>query len=81
MDDYAPIPEGYQMLEVGEITHVAYKHETGQAIIWLTSTNGLKVAVFSDLAALNRAVLQIQNDPLQTRPDKKLVAINGGKGA
>lgn len=66
-DNYAPWPEGYQTLEVAEISHVAYKPETKQAIILFESTVGLKVALVADLSALNRALLQLQSDPLQTR--------------
>lgn len=66
-DNYAPGPDGYQALEVAEITHVAYKPETGQAIIWLESTLGQKVALFANMNALNAALLQLQTHPLQTR--------------
>lgn len=66
-DNYEPMPEGYEALEIAEITHVAYAPEKEQAIIWFTSTQGQKVALVAPLAGLNRAVLQIQTDPLQTR--------------
>ena len=68
-------PPDHAVLQIEEITHVCYVPDTQQAVIWFTSTRGQKVALVSPLADLNRAVLQLQSDPMQTR----LRAINGGK--
>lgn len=66
-DNYVPMPEGYAALEISSISNVAYVPDKSQAVIWCESTQGQKVALVCDMAALNRAVIQLQNDPLQTR--------------
>jgi len=75
--DYAPWPEGYSTLEIDEISHIAYVPDKQQAVILFTSTLGQKVALVASLADLNRAVLQLQTDPLQTRA--QLRPITGDK--
>ena len=73
-EEYAPFPPDYATLEVAEISHVAYVPDKKQAVIWFESTLGQKVALVAPLADLNRAVLQIQTDPMQTR-----LRVVGGK--
>jgi len=73
-DNYEPTPDDYQAVEVAHISHVAYKPETRQAIIWFTSTMDQKIALVAPMADLNRAVLQLQTDPLQTRVRPVVIA-------
>ena len=67
MSEYAPFPPGYEACEIAQISHIAYQPEKRQAIIWFESTMGQKICLVAPLADLNRAVLQLQTDPMQTR--------------
>lgn len=71
---YAPWPAGYESLTVEHIDGVAYVPDGKNGVILFTSTAGQKVCLVAPLADLNRAVLQIQSDPSQTR----LRVIDGG---
>ena len=46
-----------------------------QAVILFESTMGQKVALVADMNALNRALLQLQSDPMQ----KRVGVISGDK--
>ncbi len=55
------MPEGYQTLDVAEMTHVGLSPEN-KAVIWMQSTTGLKVCLAVNLTDLERAIKSIRID-------------------
>jgi hypothetical protein len=78
MSDY---PEGYQTLAVASMEGHGFNAETGEAVIWLTATNGLKVQFICDAGALHRVLASITDHRAGAVKKAGMRAIIGGKGA
>lgn len=72
--DYAPWPEDYSAIRVAEMSHIAAVDD-GKCAIWFVSEAGQKICLVAPLSGLNRALMQLQSDPLQTRPRLRVAVV------
>jgi hypothetical protein len=75
------LPQVDAVLAVASIDYTGFNEKTAEAVIWLTSPEGLKVCLVCDLAGIKRALAVIADN--QTHEEKKagLRAISGGKAS
>ncbi len=70
MDDLTDWPEGFEALEIDEVTFVALEPETGRVIILTQSSVGQKIAVMIRAADLARINITLQRDIIpQCQPE------------
>lgn len=73
------LPEGYHQVAVASIDHVGFNAANGEAIIWFTSPEGLKVCMMCDAGGLHRALKAIEENRIGQVQKGGLHAIAGGK--
>jgi hypothetical protein len=76
MSDY---PEGYYSLAVASMEGHGFNEQTGEAVIWLTSQEGLRVQLICDAGALHRVLASITDHRTGAVKKAGMRAISGGK--